>query len=114
MGDLKRADTVYWHKLYGTTPAYPYIEKSGFSSNQERLVTEALQRSVALRPGQIRELKPPLPQVILNPPRFGYNHDALTAMQILSSARPDPMENCGFSGSHGTYDGTSTPANLWS
>lgn len=48
-----------------------YTQRSPFESNPERLVSEALAASQT--PADIiRALSPPLPQIRLFPPRFGY------------------------------------------
>lgn len=112
MGDQKTADTVYARRPYGATPMVPFIEKSGFASNEERLVSEALE-SLLVPVEQLRELRPPLTQIELFPPRFGYDRNQPTMMDIMQLSRATPDARYQRSGEAGSYSGSSTPANNW-
>jgi hypothetical protein len=87
--------------------------RSPWSSNEERLVDEALM--IASVPGElIRGIAPPLPQIDLWRPREGYGDAASrvpTIKDVLGSDRYYPDRRNDFSGSAGQYTGSSRPAN---
>lgn len=57
----------------------------------------------------LREIRPPLQQIQLFAPRFGYGlADALNIQDCFSASR-DNMARYDFSGSQGAYSGTSIP-----
>lgn len=113
MPDLRTADSVYLRKPYGATSSYPYIEKSGHASNEERLVSAALAANLVPEE-ELRAIRPPLPQIQLFPPRFGLDHPPLTMRDIMAVGRRYPDSANQRSGGAGGYaGGTSTPANNW-
>lgn len=57
----------------------------------------------------LRALGPPLPQIIRFRPRFGLVHADITVEDCVSLDR-DRYERHDFSGSEGSYSGTSTPS----
>lgn len=92
------ADGVYGHKPWNKLPdgsaavppeaAYPPQEYLGpFSSNQERLISQAL--AAWTMPGaDLQEyVRPPLPQINLFPARFGYTEDEIRIEDIIDLPR---------------------------
>jgi len=64
-----------------------YTRERPFESPQERLVSEALASSQT-DPATLRAIRPPLPQIELNPPRFGYpsyTDRALTLRDVIAA-----------------------------
>lgn len=57
----------------------------------------------------LRAIEPPLPQIVRFPDRFGLQHADITVEDCVSLDR-DHMERYDFSGSEGSYSGTSTPS----
>ena len=57
----------------------------------------------------IRAIRPPLPQIGFLPPRFGYGHVVVDVNDCVTLDR-DRGERNDFSGSEGSYSGTSTPS----
>lgn len=91
----------------GKLPKWGY--NGPWSSNMERLTQQALM--VASIPGaQLQELvKPPLPQIQLLPPRFGYGDRQQPTIEDVVSADRVYMEPriSWYSGSPAGYSGTS-------
>lgn len=81
-----------------------------WQSNEERLVGEAL--AAALTPGSILQntVRPPLPRVVLFPPRFGYRTEEYGIRDILDVNKTFPNSRVDYSGSNSGYSGTSTPS----
>lgn len=48
----------------------PYSEP--FETNYQRQADDAFAAAESMSAAQLRALRPPLPQIIMNPPRFGY------------------------------------------
>jgi hypothetical protein len=78
--------------------AYPPQAYIGpFASNQERLLSQSL--AVNLMAGaEIQEyVRPPLPQIKLFPPRFGYMDEAYGIQDIVElSGRPEQVQRTNF------------------
>lgn len=110
------ADSWYYRRPYDRDAGYPFVEQSGYASNTERQVSEAL-ASARLPAEMIRGIGPPLPQIRQFPPRYGYEHPPPTMEQILSFGRRYPDQRLATSGGFaqdGGYTSTSTPAlNSW-
>ena len=86
---------LYSDGVYGKKPwsapaeaAYPPQGYIGpFQSNQDRLLNQALAVHTMSGP-EIQELvRPPLPQVNLFPPRFGYTEDEISIEDIIELPR---------------------------
>lgn len=93
---MDNADTVYAPKPW--------------ASHEERLVSEALASASA--PGAVLQetVRPPLPRVVLFPPRFGYRTEPLGIKDILDVNATFPSARVDYSGSSSGYSGTSTPS----
>lgn len=79
-------------------------------SNEERLVSEAL-AALAGEPAEvIAQRRPPLPQVQLFPPRFGYRVDALGIRDVVRLDEIYPQSRIDWSGTTSGYTGTSYPS----
>jgi hypothetical protein len=96
---------------YDRTKPYEGLPNYGmnrpFASNEERLTSRALEAATV--PGaELQEMvRPPLPQVQLFPPRFGYRTRELSISDIISDidAVTFPAQN--YSGGPNDYSGTS-------
>jgi hypothetical protein len=82
-----------------------------WASNAERLVDLAL-ASADLTYEQIESIRPPLPQVQLFPPRFGYRPyvDQFRIEDVVDLDLLYPGSRVDFSGSTSGYQGSSFPA----
>jgi hypothetical protein len=86
--------------------AGPLSLKRPWQSNEERLVTTALEAAMLMPADEIRALKPPLPQIQLFPPRFGYPTEAPGILDVVNLDRQTlPQDN--FSGTLSNYSGAS-------
>lgn len=81
-----------------------------WTSNEERLVSQAL--ASASIPGYIlqAQVRPPLPRVQLFPPRFGYRTEPIGIQDILDIDRTFPGARVDYSGSNSGYQGSSAPS----
>lgn len=88
--------------------------KSPWSSNEERLVDEALAAHTSMPREVIAQLPPPLPQVVVWRPRDGYG-DAASRVPTIETAlgvtRYIPDRRLDFSGSAGQYSGSARATN---
>src|SRR4051794_19469789 len=109
----KYADTVYDRNAPGQRDAgYAYVSASGFSSNEERLVDQAL--AAVLVPAEvIRSMRPAQPRTALFPPRFGYPATELGISDVIQVDRRYPDSSAQFSGTSGGYAGSSSPSLGW-
>ena len=86
--------------------------KSPWSTNEERLVTEAFERNT--QPREIVALtEPPLPQIMVWRPRMGYGDPTQrqpTIETVLLTERYIPDRRLDFSGSAGQYSSTTRPS----
>lgn len=87
------SDGVYGRKPW-TAPAEAAYPPQGyvgpFQSNQDRLLNQALAVHTMSGP-EIQELvRPPLPQVNLFPPRFGYVEEEISIEDIIELPRKVP------------------------
>jgi hypothetical protein len=87
-----------------------YMKRKPTQSNQERLVSDAL--SMSQTPGAVlqRDVRPPLPQIVTFPPRFGYpdiKHRQATIEGVLDVARQYADARDDMSGGPGGYQGAS-------
>lgn len=108
------ADSVYLRRPYDRPDAgYPFVEQSGYASNTERQVSEAL--ASQLMPAEsIRGIGPPLPQVQRFRPRTGYSHEPMLMPEILSLGRQYPDQRLARSGGQDAgFTSTSTPSLSW-
>jgi hypothetical protein len=108
------ADTVYDRNAPGQQGAgEAYVSSSGYSSNEERLVSEALASQLALDPATIRAIRPGFAKQPLFPPRFGYAQVEIGIHDVIEVDRRYPDSSSQFSGSAGGYSGSSTPSLGW-
>lgn len=83
-----------------------------WSSNEERLVSQALEAAIT-SPERLALTGPPLPQIDPWRPRMGYgSKDARTPTieAVLSEGHFYPDRRADFSGRHSSYSGTTTPS----
>src|SRR4051812_9819031 len=93
---MQNADTVYAPKPW--------------ASHEERLTSEALASATAAGSDLQAGVRPPIPRVILFPPRFGYRTEPLGIRDILDVDHAFPSARVDYSGSSSGYSGTSTPS----
>lgn len=93
---MQNADTVYAPKPW--------------ASHEERLVTQSLAANTAPASVLQEGVRPPLPRVVLFPPRFGYRTEPLGIRDILDVNDAFPSARVDYSGSSSGYSGTSTPS----
>ena len=86
----RMSDGVYSRKPWQAPPeaAYPPQAYIGpFASNQERLLSQSLAANLMTGEELQKYVRPPLPQVNLFPPRFGYTDNELTVADIIDLPR---------------------------
>jgi hypothetical protein len=83
------------------------------NANAERLLSEALQANTA--PGALLadSIRPPLPQVQLFPPRFGYRQGELGILDVIYMSRYYPDRRDAWTGGPNDYAATARPALGW-
>ena len=108
------SDGVYGRRPWTSPPvaAGPPQEYIGpFQSNQERLLSQSMAAWTMGR-AEIQEyVRPPLPQIKLFPPRFGYTEDEITIEDIAQFSRKMPTAQrveSDFSQTPATQQSTST------
>jgi hypothetical protein len=113
---MNSADSVYDHTkgraIVGEDPnpedmGLRYDYKGPFGSTQEALMSQAL--ASLTMPGDVLSaiVRPPLPQIILDPPRFGYRTRQLGLMDVINVNeeydKPAPRQDVyGQAGAEGT------------
>lgn len=99
------ADTRYrtypWDEPQGTRGAYA----APFGSTEYATTVDALDSVTALD-AQVAGRRPPLLQVILSPPRFGYGRTQPGIRETLSVARLYPDQSRSLSGTEAGYSGS--------
>ena len=111
---MQSADGVYDHTkrrpIVDNGPEIRYDYMGPFESTQEALLTRAV-RSVTMPAAMIQDLvRPPLPQIQLFPPRFGYRTRELGLMDVINVDEEFQPRRVDFSQSPGSYSGTSRNA----
>jgi len=82
----RMSDGVYSRKPWQAPPeaAYPPQAYIGpFASNQERLLSQSLAANLMTGAELQEYVRPPLPQVVLFPERYGYTDTELTLEDIV-------------------------------
>ena len=103
--DARSADTQYGARPWSGQPRYSYL--GPFASNEERLVQQSLS-VMDLPSDEIAEVvRPPLPQIDLFPPRFGYDRTVIGINDIINVERNFPTRVSWFSGGVSGFTGTS-------
>lgn len=106
----RHADTVYNKNAPGLA-GYAAVSSTGYSSNEERLVSESLLAQTV--PSEVlRGVRPAFLGPLL-PPRFGYDRTPPGIMEVVEVDRRYPDSSAQFSGRSGGYTGSSTPALGW-
>lgn len=87
----QQADSVYnrraWSAPTADAPQPPQEYLGPFASNQERLLTQSL-ATWNMSGAEIQEyVRPPLPQVKLFPPRYGFTEYEITIEDIVQMPR---------------------------
>lgn len=105
------ADGVYSRKPWQAPPeaAYPPQAYIGpFASNHERLLSQSLAVNT-MSGAEIQEyVRPPMPQIQLFPPRFGYTDTEISIEDIIElPGRAQQRVESDFSQSPNTQQGTS-------
>lgn len=75
---------------------------------EDAVTGAALQAAMSESAEQIRAIRPPLPQIQLFPPRFGYRQEALGIDDIVRL--DDIYRPFDFTGKQSGYQGTSYPS----
>lgn len=103
---MNSADSNYDHNASapgGPPPAWAYLRP--FDSNEERLVMQATEIYMLPNAEIQQVVRPPLPQIVLFPPRFGYKQTQPGLQDIIEVAR-DVRVSDAFSGGPGSYSGS--------
>jgi hypothetical protein len=108
---MQSQDGIYDHTkgrpIIDNGPEIRYDWMGPFADTQEALITRAV-RSVTMPATMIQDLvRPPLPNVQLFPPRFGYRTRALGLNDVLDVNIEFQPTRTDFSQSPGSYQGTS-------
>lgn len=104
------ADSVYDHNAPGQA-GYAYV-KSGYDSNEERLTSQAL--AAALTPADVlRAIRPPTARTPLFPARQGLSRPPIGIADVITVDRRYPDSSAQFSGSSGSYAGSTGPSLGW-
>ena len=116
---MQNQDSVYDHtkprKIVDNGPELRHDYMGPFASTQEALLTRAL-RSVVMPAAMIQDLvRPPLPQVQLFPPRYGYRSREIGLLDVINVDDEFQPQRQDFSQSPGSFQGTSRNASesLW-
>ncbi|MGW3153672.1 hypothetical protein [Streptomyces sp. NPDC001089] len=81
-----------------------------WSSAREQQVTDALREWTDLPPDAARRIKPPIPNIGLTRPRFGYAQHVLSISDIARLDDVYPGSRVDYSQSQSGYSATSTQA----
>lgn len=116
---MDQNDSVYDHgkprAIVDNGPKIRYDYMGPFGSVQEALLTRAV-RSVTLPAVMIQDLvRPPLQQIQLFPPRFGYRTRQLGIMDVMNVDEAFNPTRTDYSQSPGSFQGTSRNASegIW-
>ena len=110
-GAGRYADGVYDRNAPGAQSAgEAYVSVSGYSSNEERLVSQALASALSMPAEQLRQMPPQRP---LFPPRFGYDDTEPGISDVVQVDRRYPDSSAALSGTSGGYTGSSGPSLGW-
>ena len=108
----RQADGVYSRKPWQAPPeaAYPPQAYIGpFASNQERLLSQSLAANMMTGVELQEYVRPPLPQVVLFPERYGYTDTELSIEDIIDlPGRAQQRVESDFSQKPNTQESTST------
>jgi hypothetical protein len=104
---MQEPDTVYGNRVDAPVSA-SYDLSRPWAPGEAAKCAQAL-ATVEAPAEDLRLLRPPLPQVPLLPPRFGYGHDVPDVEECVDLDR-DPAARYDFSGSEGSYAGSSYPS----
>lgn len=107
----RHADSVYNRDAPGVRDgAYAYVSASGYSSNEERLVDQALQAasipSEVIRAGGMNTRQ-------LFPPKWVGERTQPGIEDVVEVDRRYPDSSAQFSGQSGSYSGSSGPSLGW-
>ncbi len=103
-------DSIYDHskprKIVDNGPEIRYDYMGPFGSAQEALLTRAI-RSVTLPAMMVQDIvRPPLPQIQLFPPRFGYRTRELGIEDVMNVDSEFQPTRTDYTQSQGSYQGT--------
>jgi hypothetical protein len=104
-------DSVYDHSkgrpILSEDPQIRYDYMGPFADTQEALLTRAV-RSVTLPKEMIQDIvRPPLPQIQLCRPRYGYRTRAIGIMDVMDVDAQFEPTRTDYTQSPGSYQGTS-------
>lgn len=87
----QQADGVYnrraWSAPTADAPRPPQEYIGPFQSNQERLLSQSLTSLMMSGEEILAYVRPPLPQIKLFPPRYGYTEDEISIEDIIDLPR---------------------------
>jgi hypothetical protein len=108
----RMSDGVYSRKPWQAPPeaAYPPQAYIGpFASNQERLLSQSLAANMMTGAELQEYVRPPLPQVVLFPQRYGYTDTELSIEDIIQlPGRAQQRVESDFSNTPNTQESSST------
>lgn len=109
---MNTPDTVYGNRVDRPVSAY-YDLTRPWAPGEQAKTAQAL-ATVEAPAADIRLLRPPLPQVPFLPPRFGYGHVVVDVDDCMEAGRDAADARYDFSGSAGSYAGSSFPSmGMW-
>lgn len=103
---MNSVDSVYNHTASAPgspPPAYAYLRP--WASNEERLVQQTLELTMLPNAELQAIVRPPLPQIVLFPNRFGRDHPQPGLMDCINLDRNARVSDA-FSGGPGSYSGS--------
>ena len=103
-------DSVYDHskprQIVDNGPEIRYDYMGPFKDRQEALLTRAV-RAVTMPASMVQDLiRPPIDNIQLFPPRFGYRTRALGIMDVMNVDEEFQPTRVDFSQAPGSYQGT--------
>ena len=108
----RMADGVYSRKPWQAPPeaAYPPQQYIGpFASNQERLLSQSLAANTMTGQELQEYVRPPLPQIVLFPERYGYTQTEISIEDIIElPGRAQQRVESDYSNTPNTTESTST------
>jgi hypothetical protein len=102
---MSQPDGMYNYKPWDQPPAWQYLRP--WASNEERLTQQAIEAAMIPAEELTDMVRPPLSQVQLFPPRFGYRTRTIGIDDIMDVDRNYAAPVPNFAGGPAGYSGTS-------